>query len=159
MSADIHRHAALQGAEAFSPPSPASHRDSDCIVADLVVAFDAATGQLNESTHAAIRHWGNTWRTRHPGAVVVMGCNGKSRNTEREIRVSRLRAIAVFLGECGVPEERIRYTDEIVEADADGTPISPHRGVVRLKAFRSAAIDAAIVPIRQLFGSSVADRE
>jgi len=159
MSADDHRHAALPAAEAFTLPSPVSHQGNGCIVEDLVVAFDAATSQLNDATHAAIRHWVKTWRTRHPGAVVVMGCNGKSRNTERDIRLSRLRTIAVLLGESGVPEERIRYTDDIVEADADGTPISPRRGVVRLKAFRSAAIDAAIVPIRDLFESAVADRK
>lgn len=157
MTEDIEHRVSSPGAEAFTLPTLSALQSDGRVVDDLVVTFDATTGRLDDATRAAILDWVQSWCGRNPGALVVMACNGKSRNTARGTRVDRLLTIAAVLNECGVHEERVRYTDEVVEMDADGTPVVSTRGVVMLKAFRSAAIDSAIVPIRNLFGSSAAN--
>ncbi len=120
---------------------------------DLLVAFEPETGDLTPATQDEISQWARGWLEKYPGAVVVMGCNGKARNLAKAIREARLLAIARTLHVSGVPEDRVRFTVEIVDVNLTGTLMDADRGVVSVMALRSAVLDASVISIRDLIHS------
>lgn len=126
------------------------------VAQDLFLAFDPDSGRLTEAAREEVRHWSSMWLPAHPGAVVVMGCNGKARNNASDTRQARLQALSTLLAECGVPEDRIRYTDEVLDLQLGLNAFPPERGVLCIRVLRSAALDAAVMPISELFLSLTA---
>ncbi len=106
---------------------------------------------MTEAVRGEVRHWSSTWLATHPGAVVVMGCNGKARNSASGTRKARRQALSTLLAECGVPEDRIRYTDEVLGLRLGACALPPDRGVLCIRVLRSEVLDAAVMPISELF--------
>ncbi len=125
------------------------------IADDLLITFEPLSGGITEAARVEICRWTQTWLTRHPGAVVVMGCNGKSRNSARGVRESRLQTLGRALTDSGVSEERVRYTDEVIELNAASSPIPEHRGILCIKVLRSAVLDSSVMPISEMFRSNL----
>lgn len=121
------------------------------VAGDLLIAFEPLHGSMTDSIRVEIDRWTQTWLASHPGAVVVMGCNGKSRNSTRPMRESRLLAIGRALADLGVSEDRVRYTDEVLELDSAGSPIAEDRGILCIKVFRSSVLDTSVMAISDLF--------
>ena len=123
------------------------------IAEDLLVAFEPRSGSMTDAVRVEIGRWTSTWLTLHPGAIVVMGCNGTARNSARMTREARLQALRSTLAEFGVPEDRVRYTDEVLDLNSCMSPIPTDRGLMCIKVVRSATLDAAVLPISELFRS------
>jgi hypothetical protein len=118
---------------------------------DLLVAFDLGTGELPDQVRGEIGGWVQGWLATYHGAIVVMAGNGISQNSQRSVREGRLRSISRTLEDSGVSEDRIRYTDQVINLDVPENPIPRNRGVVCIRVFRSVILDAGVMPISDLF--------
>lgn len=84
--------------------------------------------------------WAQSWFSERPDALILMGCDGTSRNADPAHRRLRLRRLKKAMVRQGVPMERIRYTTEPVQF-ASGDP-SQGQGVAWCRAVTPEDLEA-----------------
>jgi len=145
-----------------TPKAPAEHAtgpersDAPNLSDGLVVHFGAGLLSLADSEAASLRRWIRGWLRREPDAIVVMACAAPA---ARAGRVNRLRMLRGLLAHHGVETQSVRYTGDLIEAEASSAGAADATsGTATLKVVSARRAEREVRSIRSYFVTPVRSR-